>query len=130
MVDQKEKGKLNQNTIKSDGISKPETDNSTEEESENECEPDKSKEIWKSDEVCSKIPSKIPEGEKVTCRLKKPVENKSKNIDKEFVPPLRQAGSINVGFTYRAFPTPSRESTYKEEQEVRYCGYIFVCKNI
>lgn len=35
------------------------------------------------------------------------------------VPPVRQNGSIKVKYTPRVFPTPSRESTQEEEQQVR-----------
>ncbi|CAH1400508.1 unnamed protein product [Nezara viridula] len=62
LKDKNEKGKSNQNDIISNGINKSEEDeNSTDEESKNESEPDKSKEIWKNDEVCCR---KIPKEEK------------------------------------------------------------------
>lgn len=43
------------------------------------------------------------------------IENKS-TVKKNDIPPLRQGGTLNISFTERVFPTPSRESSENNEQ--------------
>nr|XP_014282518.2 dynein assembly factor 4, axonemal [Halyomorpha halys] len=115
LKDQKVKGILNQDVKVSNEIGKSEEEGESKEEgNKTDRVLENSKEIWKSDEVCY---NKMSKEVKDVSRLKKPFENKSKNINEDVLPALRQSGLINVGFTYRAFPTPSRESTYQQEQE-------------
>lgn len=43
-------------------------------------------------------------------------DNKNNSIQEKVIPPLRNGGTLNVTFSERIFPTPSRESSACEEQ--------------
>lgn len=62
-------------------------------------------------------------------------DKKKEGKKKKSLPPVRQLGSITISHTPRVFPTPSRESTQEEEEQVGRqasfnFGLLFVCVGV
>lgn len=53
----------------------------------------------------------------------------SEKLKEESVPAPRRAGTIQLSFTPRVFPTALRESRVEEEEEVQNTGYFAVASN-
>lgn len=61
---------------------------------------------------------------------KKYVNGEIVDFSEEKKPDIRKSGTIIIKFSERVFPSPARESTFLQEQEVRRSFFFFLCTYI